>query len=492
MKKQSFRIKLLRIFLFAVVLILGVNLTFIWTIFSTIQQIDGTYSQNLYLNELSTTLEAIDKHAYDYLNTKSSEALVEYYESEGNYYSLMLNLNKDTSDDSTLLMEKNILALSKEYLDEVSEAIQYKRARDVASYSLSFEESTVIYNYLQESIGELNTEVFLKNSSIYSQLRELLDYLVWGSIGCLILIMLLTGVWIFVQTRKLTSPLIALSEAANEVANGNIELSFPVIETNDEVEVMEVAFNKMLESIREYIEKITENLENENKLVANELKMKSDLKEAQLKYLQAQINPHFLFNTLNAGAQLAMIEEADQTYKFIENMADFFRYNVKKFGRDTTIGEEIQLVRNYIYILNVRFADELNFTTKVDEALVECRMPGMVLQPIVENAVNHGLAECEIDKEISLELYRENDSVVISIQDNGIGISEENIQKIMTGSIVGKSEESGSTGIGISNVINRLRNYYSRTKVLEIIRNDVGTKVIVRIPADGATGGEYV
>ncbi len=482
MKKQSFQIKLLKIFLFAVVLILGVNLTFIWTIFSTMQQIDGTYSQNLYLNELSTTLQEIDKYVYDYLNTKSSEALVEYYESEGDYYSLMLKLNKEISDDPTLLMEKNILALSKEYLDEVSEAIKYKRARDITSYSLSFEKSTDTYNYLQESITELNTEVFLKSSSNYAYLREILDYVVFGSIGCLIMIMILSGIWIFVQTRKLTRPLIRLSEAANEVANGNIELSFEVIKTNDEVEVMEIAFNQMLESIREYIDRIKINLENESKLVENELQMKNDLKEAQLKYLQAQINPHFLFNTLNAGAQLAMIEEADNTYKFIENMADFFRYNVKKFGRDTTILEEIQLVKNYIYILNVRFAGELDFTTRVDESLLSCRMPGMVLQPIVENAVNHGLSEKEDDKKIILEVYRAEEKIVVSIQDNGVGISNENIQRIMTDQVIEKEENKGSTGIGISNVINRLRNYYSESDVMKIVRNDIGTKVMVVIP----------
>lgn len=87
-----------------------------------------------------------------------------------------------------------------------------------------------------------------------------------------------------------------------------------------------------------------------------ELLMETHLKDAQLKYLQAQINPHFLFNSLNAGAQLAMMESADRTYDYIQNMAAFFRYNIKKDHDEVTLEEEIRLVDNYIYILNVRFS----------------------------------------------------------------------------------------------------------------------------------------
>ena len=121
--------------------------------------------------------------------------------------------------------------------------------------------------------------------------------------------------------------------------------------------------------------------------------METHLKDAQLKYLQAQINPHFLFNSLNAGAQLAMMESADRTYDYIQNMAAFFRYNIKKDHDEVTLEEEIRLVDNYIYILNVRFSGEIHFEKKVDESLLGVHIPSMLLQPIVENSVLHGIAE---------------------------------------------------------------------------------------------------
>ena len=101
-------------------------------------------------------------------------------------------------------------------------------------------------------------------------------------------------------------------------------MDIPVFRTGDEVESLSKAFDKMMGSIREYVEAQRVSMEKENEMRENELKTQTLLKDAQLKYLQSQINPHFLFNTLNAGMQLAMIEDADKTALFIENMAEFF------------------------------------------------------------------------------------------------------------------------------------------------------------------------
>ena len=209
------------------------------------------------------------------------------------------------------------------------------------------------------------------------------------------------------------------------IAKGNFEIDLVEVKSRDEVGVVTRAFNKMIGSIQQYIEEIRQNLERENSMKEKELLMETHLKDARLKYLQAQINPHFLFNTLNAGAQLAMIEGADQTCIFIENMADFFRYNVKKVHEEATIREEIKLVDNYIYILNVRFAGEIHFEKQVDERLLDLHMPSMILQPIVENAVNYGIRESEGEGMIRLSVYEAEGDVYMSIADNGIGISEE-------------------------------------------------------------------
>ena len=166
---------------------------------------------------------------------------------------------------------------------------------------------------------------------------------------------------VVMMTRRLTRPLKILSRRAKEVTAGDLSVDIPVFRTGDEVESLSKAFDKMMGSIREYVEAQRVSMEKENEMRENELKTQTLLKDAQLKYLQSQINPHFLFNTLNAGMQLAMIEDADKTALFIENMAEFFRYNLSRINEDATLADEIQLVDHYIYILNVRFAGDIHY-----------------------------------------------------------------------------------------------------------------------------------
>ena len=147
----------------------------------------------------------------------------------------------------------------------------------------------------------------------------------------------------------------------------------------------------MVLSIQDYITRLRQSMETERQMQEKELRMEAHLKDAQLKYLQAQINPHFLFNTLNAGAQLAMMEDAEKTYEYIQNVADFFRYSVKKDYGSVSLEEEIKLVDHYIYIINVRFAGDIQYSKQIDNRLIKVSVPAMILQPLVENCVNHGI-----------------------------------------------------------------------------------------------------
>ena len=284
------------------------------------------------------------------------------------------------------------------------------------------------------------------------------------------------------MTRNITRPLIQLADAANEIARGNMEVDFPIVETGDEITTVAKACNKMIDSIRVYIQKTKENYERENKLIENELIMKNELKEAQLKYLQAQINPHFLFNSLNAGAQLAMMEGAEKACLFIENMADFFRYNVRKIDKDTTLREELKLVDNYVYILNVRFSGDIHYSKQIDERFLDTVMPSMIIQPLIENAVNHGIREMEGKGRIQVSVYNNDKNVCIKVADNGVGIDPEIADKILRGESAHSNSERDSAGIGMDNVINRLRRYYNMEHVIDIRRRENGgTEVILYI-----------
>lgn len=244
------------------------------------------------------------------------------------------------------------------------------------------------------------------------------------------------------------------------------------------------AFNTMVESLGIYMEKTKASMEKEQQMMERELLMENHLKEAQLKYLQSQINPHFLFNSLNAGAQLAMMEDAEKTGIFLGKMADFFRYNVKKGEEDATLEEELDAVDNYIYILNVRFAGDIHFTKEVDAEVENVRVPSMILQPVVENAVNHGIRDIDWEGHIDLKVCRQEELLEISIRDNGKGMTQSQIEKVLSGQAGTDTQQSDSTGIGMNNVISRLELYYAQEGLMNIYSEGEGkgTEVVITVP----------
>ena len=482
--KNSIGKKLTRVFLIVFVAVFIVNAFIYYNLNRAINQVDNVYSSNIQLNDLSENLENVQSQLYQYLNTKSSDALESYYTFEQDYRDKLASLNTQTLSDANRLMEKNIHNMSESYLEITKQAIEAKRGRNVTKVKEGYEESSRIYNYIRTNINSLNTTTFLKNAYNYSTLRSILNYImIFGIVSLSVVIVLAIG-WTVSMTRSLTRPLVKLAKAATEIASGNMEIDFPIVETGDEISSVAKACNKMIGSIRSYIEQTRRNYERESRMIENELSMKNDLKEAQLKYLQAQINPHFLFNSLNAGAQLAMMEGAEKACMFIENMADFFRYNVRKLDNGTTLREELQLVDSYIYILNVRFAGEIRYTKNIDERLIDVDMPGMILQPIIENAVNHGIREMSGDGRIHLQVYGDNSNICMKVTDNGAGIEPDIADRIMQGESVRSQTDRDSAGIGLDNVISRLKCYFEREDVFQIVPIPGGTEVTIYLPKE--------
>ncbi len=489
-KNGSIRRRLIMVFILSSSVIFFANLFMYYNINKSIGTIDQVYKSNVELNKLYDKLKEVQDNVYEYLNTRSTESLENYYRKEQEYRKLIDALDGKITDNDMLLMQKNIKNMSETYLQILDDTVDAKRGRNIEKYKAKYEEASQMYGYINVHINSLNNEKFKYNANKYDLLLISLNYLEIISTTVLLVLTIFTVLLIIIMTRSITDPLMKLTQAAHQVAGGNFEVDLVHVESSDEVEIVTKAFNNMIVSIHQYIIQTKESMELENKMMEKELMMKNHLKDAQLKYLQAQINPHFLFNTLNAGAQLAMMEGADKTCLFIENMADFFRFNMKSFDYDSTIRDEIKQVDSYIYILNVRFSGGIHFYKDIDETLLDVRVPSMILQPVVENSVNYGIRNIEYEGRIDLEVKPALDNIEIIITDNGTGINQETIDRIMTA----KLEESASVrerviskdsnGIGLGNVINRLRLYYNLEDVfwIESEGENKGTRVIIRIP----------
>ncbi|MFI3214006.1 MAG: histidine kinase [Eubacteriales bacterium] len=480
----SIQIKLMVAFAVTSFVVLACNMFLYMNINTMIRQIDEIYQSNGTINELTDALAGVQDNLTKYLNNKSSETLEAYYEEEQTVVAYVNGLNNKIYHDEVLMMERNISNMVMEYLEYTNAAISAKRGRNVEEYRIQYEEALERYEILRPYIAELNNKHYIINSANYEILVEYMQYFEVLSILILIVVGIAVIIIVFILTQDIIEPLRMLAKVANQVAEGELDMEPLEIKSMDEVGVVTNAFNKMIESIKDYIERVKENLEVENEMKEKELIMQGHLKDAQLKYLQAQINPHFLFNTLNAGAQLAMMEGAEKTCTFVENMADFFRYNVKKINEDSSLKEELEVVNNYLYILNVRFGGEIHFSSEIEEQWLDIRVPSMILQPIVENAVNYGIREIAWEGHIKLKVYEKNSFICVSIADNGIGIPPEKILEVLKGEMREADLAKNSTGIGLGNVIGRLQVYYSQEKVIEIISEgeNLGTEVVLFIP----------
>ncbi len=187
---------------------------------------------------------------------------------------------------------------------------------------------------------------------------------------------------------------------------------------------------------------------------------------------------------------VAMMEDADKTSCFLENLAAVFRYNVRRLDNEVTLNDEVNNVRAYIDLMKVRFGDMIRFQYEVEnEEILQLPIPPLILQPIVENACIHGIGEKEEGGSIIIHIFREDDENIIEIVDNGVGMTQETIDRIYQKAlrdegIPEKPKKGHTTGIGIANVIQRLRLFYKHQDIIRIISiPGEGTRVIIHIPA---------
>lgn len=468
------------------VTIFAINSMFYIRINNSMQEMDNVYVSNAQISELSQVFDDVQDSVYQYLKVKSSQALMDYYKNEGKYREEIQKLNNENSSDSVKMLGKNIRNMSETYLTCTAETVAAKRGRNVEKYKKKYDQATELYGYIQTSIDDLNRELFKENSKTYGALRAVMKYLEVSNMIIMFLVVAGGTLMLVSIARGMFQPLTSMAETAQLVGQGNFNVKMPQTDAQDELGVVTRAFNTMVENLAVYIARTKASMEKEQQMMERELLMETHLKEAQLKYLQSQINPHFLFNSLNAGAQLAMMEDAEKTSIFVQKMADFFRYNVKKGEEDATLGEELEAVDNYIYILNVRFAGDIHFSKAVDADVEDVRIPSMILQPVVENAVNHGIRNIEWEGHIHLEVRKYKNCIEISVRDNGQGMTREQIRNVLSGKVKSDHEEGDSTGIGMNNVISRLELYYELPGLLEIYSEGegMGTEVIINIPLE--------
>ncbi len=362
-----------------------------------------------------------------------------------------------------------------------------KRGRDVAAYTERFESAERLLQQIDYLIGRIEG-IFISDSlAAFSGFNSRVTSVLVTN-AALVVSATLMGMTILVSfSYRLTDPLAKLARAAEALGRGDYDHDLPAPGHPDEIGVMAASFASMRESVRLAFEEQKAKADLERSLMEERVRlldMDHKLKDAELLALQTQINPHFLFNTLAAGQQLALSEKADRTGDFMENLAAFIRYALKPPSRSVRVSDELECVQRYIWLLRLRFGERYAFEVDADDSVLRVETPALVLQPLVENAVGHGLRNREEGGTVRVRASMEGDEAVLSVEDTGDGMSPDEMERIMGEGT--NDDEPARGGIGLRNVIRRVTLATDGRGRVELdSKPGRGTIVRIRLPAEG-------
>ncbi|NIK28726.1 two-component system sensor histidine kinase YesM [Thalassobacillus devorans] len=326
------------------------------------------------------------------------------------------------------------------------------------NFSLNGEDYLLTFNH--SNFSQLTYYHLLPFTDITKQSQAIKLFMILAFLFLIILTVLLSRR----ASNNISKPLEQLSKRMKSVEQGNFEDSVPTVYYNDEIGQLHENFRLMLNKINELIK------ENYTKQLV--------IKETEYKALQAQINPHFLYNTLESVNWLAKINKQEKISVMVEALGSMMRNILSKKAPMITIEEELEIVNSYITIQQYRYDKRLKFSLTVEDDLKKSKIPKLSIQPIVENAIQHGLEEMVGECSIHVSIMAHEDDIQITVQDNGPGIEESKLEGIYKGQI-----RSKSSGIGLSNINERIKLMFGQQYGLTIkSRVGEGTTIYILLP----------
>lgn len=286
----------------------------------------------------------------------------------------------------------------------------------------------------------------------------------------MLFIMILFGVvscWVaYVLSVTITNPLRKLKSLMYLVENGNMDVAFSS-KYRDEVGQLGLSFNKMVQRIKQLIDEV--------------YKKQLMLKEAEIKAIHAQFNPHFLYNALDSINWMARINKMTDISQTVISLGELLRFSIRKGQPFIKVKEDMHQIRNFLFIQQMRYGDKLEVELHIDEEIESLYTLKLLIQPIVENAITHGLEIKPGKGQLSIRGWRVDECIRFEIRDNGVGMTSEMVEHILSGKYVSDSEQS--TGIGLENLIKRLQLYFGSNYRFEIESEVMqGTNVLIEIP----------
>jgi sensor histidine kinase YesM len=501
---RTIRAKMLAAFIIIIVTLIQVAYFLYHSSQLYINNYDEILRRFLLLNEITQKTREVSKTISLQLGSPSQAYVNDFARLRQDLINDQRKLDQYFNEPNNQLAVKNYKNIISSYLETAEELVEAKEAENTARYAEMYPDLENLRRYLQEYAQSLYDIELTNYHEFYSQtvskneaLRELSTLMIIFTAGLSILFV----VWF---STGISRPITHLAKAAKQsyLRDGVFHFQPVQVSSRDEVEILADSFNTMGYNIQRMVQEMNRKAELEIQLQKQEvenLEINNLLKEMELKALQNQIQPHFLFNTLNVISKLAYLEGAERSSELMLSLSSMLRYNLRRMDVLVSLEEELSHVRQYFHIQKTRFGDRVTLGCEADPALLSVQMPCLTIQPLVENAFIHGIESYEEGAEIRLSVYTRmangQQQVVVEIRDNGVGMTEDTLQRLRRleqARSAGAKSAGHSTGIGLQNVCKRLMLHAKTERLEDVIHIESkpgeGTTVQVFLPL--LIGGE--
>ena len=385
-----------------------------------------------------------------------------------------VTLNEQRQDTAILYddyywISCNCSSLDYPFLKEEIQKINKSRVTKQISYGV--EEYLISYESLQmDGSDDYYSVVSVQN---YQDIMAEVNQISMQAFIPEIIGMIVSALLIFAFAASYSNRMFQLRVQMHHVAQGEYD-EVERIEGNDEIGELYTELEQMMQDIRLLMSNVVDEQVQKEKLHTKQ-------KEVEFKMLASQINPHFLYNTLETIRMKAVVNHQPEIVELVKMLAKTMRYNIQVTDRLVTLKEELQMVEYYLKIQEYRFGDRITSELTIDSDVdMKARILPLTLQPFVENAFVHGLEEKACDARLVIHVYKKKDDIFIEIRDNGKGMDYYelgHLRKIM------KDEQGDDNHIGVRNVNQRIRLLFGGEYGVEVdSEKNVGTKVVIHIP----------
>lgn len=352
-----------------------------------------------------------------------------------------------------------------------NESLSFKNDIDNMTAKLISNENNIFTTFINDEKYQIvsknmnNADWYIVAATPYKSITEDADQIksIIISMGVLSLIFALAITYIL--STAITKPILNLRKCMVEAQEGNLTIRSN-IKSNDEIGILSSSFNSMLAQIEKLMSQVISDQEQKRKL--------------ELKTLQAQINPHFLYNTLDSIIWMAESKN-ENIVPMTESLSKLFRISLSRGQDIIQISSELEHIKNYLFIQSMRYSDKFDYSISANEELLQYKIIKLILQPIVENSIYHGIKNQREKGHITINAYTEDEKVIISIADDGIGMDSKTCDAILSDSY--KSDKRSSSGLGVHNVNERIKLYFGDQFGLRYeSRIGIGTTVYIYLP----------